>query len=82
MDDGVQARQRGGVGEHDGPQALAVDGAVGGDDLAAELADHLLPAGRTGPVDLVPDPVGVDHQGAELGQHRRRPRSCRIRSRR
>ena len=82
MHDGVQARQLAGIGEDDGAEALAVDRAVGADDVGSELGDDLVPTRRTRRVGLVADAVGVDHQRAELGAAPAQRRSCRSRSRR
>src|SRR5262249_2595113 len=70
MHDRVQARAGGGIGEHDRAERAPIDRPVGGDDRGPERVDDRRGAGASGPVDLVTDPVGVDHARAELGEDR------------
>jgi hypothetical protein len=69
MHDGVQARERRRIAEDDGAQALAVDRAVGADDVRSERGHHLVEPDRPRRVDIVADAVGVDHRRPELGEH-------------
>src|SRR5262249_41478267 len=70
MDEGVETCERRGVGEDDFAQRRAIDRAVGPDDLGAEGLDDTSESLRPGKIDLVADPVGVDHTRAELAEDR------------
>ena len=62
-------RRRAGVGEDDGAQSLAVEGAVGLHDVGAELR-HDLRVGRLARLDhLAREQVGIDDHAAQRAKH-------------
>src|SRR5262245_16341574 len=78
MDERVQTRERRGISKDDLPERPAIDRAVGPDDPGAEGLDDARESLRPGEIDLVTDPIGVDHVGAELAEdrgHRALPRA-------
>jgi hypothetical protein len=63
MNDRVQTRQSGRIGEHPSPQALPVDAPIDSHELLAKLGNHGIEAWRSRLVDGMPNPIRVDDEG-------------------
>src|SRR4051794_11780932 len=68
MDDRIERGAFGLVGEDHAGELGAVEGAVGAEDVGAELADYRVQSGRARLDNLTGDRVGVDDHGTVLPQ--------------
>ena len=70
VSDRLKPRPSGRIRENDGAEGLSVDPPVGTEDAATEGRDDLSVGGLAGLDHLPRQPVGVDDEAAERGEHR------------
>jgi hypothetical protein len=73
VNDSIERRERGGIGQHLSPKPLTIEAAVGSDDVAAKVLGDLLEHRLSWCLEFTDQTIGVDHRGS--------PRAKQIRDR-